>query len=94
MVYSLYSALELDNVPFIVGELGNLPYEKHPDVKKNYKEINNQIKEFIKTDSRFIMVSSDGLTANIGDTIHLDAASQRIFGRRYFQAYLEWRDKL
>lgn len=32
-------------------------------------------------------VSSDGLTGNVGDEIHIDAASQRILGTRYFVAW-------
>ena len=33
-----------------------------------------------------INVSADGLAGNAGDRIHFDAASQRILGRRYFEA--------
>ena len=35
---------------------------------------------------RTVDVSADGLTGNPGDKIHFDAASQRILGRRYFEA--------
>ena len=43
--------------------------------------------ELIRTVPHVAYVSSDGLRDK-GDTLHFDAASQRLFGERYARAYL------
>jgi hypothetical protein len=61
-------------LPFVAGEL--------PEFNKAAPAFNEMLKEEAKKIKFFAVVSGDGLTAN-PDGIHIDAASQRVFGERY-----------
>jgi hypothetical protein len=80
---------ELDepNIPIIMGGIGEYLdsgflgsyFPEHP-------EVTQVIMEFAKENKSCYFVTASGLTPN-PDGIHINAASQRIFGLRYFEAY-------
>lgn len=80
---------ELDepNIPIIMGGIGEYLgsgflgsyFPEHP-------EVTQVIMEFAKENKNCYFVTAKGLTPN-PDGIHINAASQRIFGLRYFEAY-------
>jgi len=76
--------LNAPELPFIIGELGQFPGKPwEADVKR----IDSVHRAIAATVPNVAYVSSDGLRDK-GDTLHFDAASQRVFGERYARAYL------
>lgn len=73
------------DLPFIAGELSRFE-GKPPDEAR--RTVEAAIASLPKQVPHTAVVSSADLKAN-KDQIHFDAASQREFGRRYAQAYLE-----
>lgn len=51
-----------------------------------YPIVNKALPDFAKANSNCYFVTASGLTSN-PDFIHIDAASQRKFGIRYFEAF-------
>lgn len=83
---SLRKALNVD-VPIIVGELGAYLADCPLDPElKNYTHVNEALKEMVKNNEGFALVSAEGLTSN-EDLLHFDAASLRTFGLRYYETY-------
>ncbi|MRG44113.1 sialate O-acetylesterase [Chitinophaga sp. SYP-B3965] len=74
LVNKFRKEFNLPNLPFIAGEL--------PEFNKRASAINLQLQEAKKRLSHFEIISGKGLTPN-ADGLHIDAASQRIFGKRY-----------
>ncbi|MEW4372399.1 sialate O-acetylesterase [Paenibacillus kandeliae] len=87
IMQTLRDELKLDNVPWIIGGLGDFlgktGFGQHAT---EYQQINEQLQRFAQEQQHCYFVTAEGLTAN-PDGIHIDAASQRIFGYRYFQAF-------
>ena len=84
--------LGLDNVPFIVGGLGDF-LVKNPDPDrcehfKYYYKINESLQNIANNDNRIGFASAKGLSAN-PDYLHFSAKDLREFGERYYQAFLE-----
>lgn len=78
--------LGLPDVPFIVGELGSY-LVNHQEAKfQYYAEFNKAIKEVSEKMHNVGYVSAEGLT-DLGDHLHLNSASLREFGLRYFAEY-------
>jgi len=76
--------LNAPELPFIIGELGQFPGKPwDADVRR----IDSVHRAIAATVPNVAYVSSDGLRDK-GDTLHFDAASQRVFGERYARAYL------
>ncbi len=71
------------NIPIVVGQLSQFPGEKWSESKAKVDAAQQAV---VKTMPPSAFAKSDGFTAN-PDKIHFDAASQREFGKRYFEAY-------
>ena len=80
--------LDAENVPFIIGQLGQFPAKPWNTSRKRVNEAQISIAEEMPLVG---FVSSDGLTSK-SDNIHFDTPSQREFGRRYAAKYLEMLD--
>jgi hypothetical protein len=78
------SDLGSPELPFIIGELGQFPARPWSD---DVRRIDSVHRAIAATVPHLAYVSSDGLRDK-GDTLHFDAASQRLFGARYARAYL------
>lgn len=87
MITRLRKDLGNDNIPVIVGELGRFA-ATYQDGKLKYMDIVN---EALRTMTSVIencgFASSEDLTDR-GDSIHFNSESYRIFGKRYFEEYL------
>lgn len=83
LISRIRTDLQAENVPFIVGTLGDFYVRKHPDAAK----INTILATLPQTVPNTIAVSASGLTDK-GDTTHFDTPSARTLGRRYAEAYL------
>lgn len=83
MMAALRKDLNLENVPIILGGLGdyltNRPLE-------NYVHINSALESIAKENELFGFASAKGLTSN-PDNLHFDAASLYEFGIRYFNVF-------
>lgn len=83
---ALREKLGLEDVPFLVGGLGDyLPLCTFLDVK-NYFFINEMLEKIAREDENIGFVSAEGLTAN-PDQLHFNAQSLRAFGLRYFEVF-------
>lgn len=70
------------NLPIVVGELGN-----YSTTKKNWEKLNSKIRSYANTDLNVKIVSASGLTDK-GDKLHFDSKSLRILGKRYAEKML------
>ncbi|MBK1812806.1 sialate O-acetylesterase [Clostridium sp. YIM B02505] len=80
---------ELDepNIPIIMGGIGEyLDSGFLGSYFPEHSEVTQVIMEFAKANKNCYFVTASGLTPN-PDGIHINAASQRVFGLRYFEAY-------
>lgn len=82
----------LENVPFILGGLGDFVEncEMFPELK-NYRHVNAQLMEVAENDPLVGFATAQGLTSN-PDSLHFNAKSLHEFGLRYFEEYLKLRD--
>lgn len=88
---ALSRALDLEKVPFIVGGLGEFLNEL--EVERAYRDdVNRQIMRFAESHPMVAFASSDGLKGK-PDNLHFTAESQRVFGLRYYDAFLTVEDK-
>ena len=76
----------LENVPVIVGELGEYLKDNAENEYKNYVYINEVLNKICDERKDFACVSSKGLVSK-PDLLHFNAKSARIFGERYFKEY-------
>lgn len=74
LVLTLRKEFHTPSVPFIAGEI--------PDFRNNSKDINQAIHNAKKLIPQYDVVSAKGFTP-LPDNVHLDARSQREFGKRY-----------
>lgn len=81
--------LSCEDLPLIVGEIPEKMCER-PELNVGDAPIrfNAMLREVIKELPRCAVASQEGLTMK-PDGVHFDAASYRIFGKRYFEKYLE-----
>lgn len=83
----LRKTLGLENTPLLMGELPPFLGKSGFGLSAvESKEINEIIKQTAQELDQSYFVSAQALTAN-PDGIHIDAASQRRFGLRYYQAF-------
>ena len=84
---ALRKELDLEGVPFILGELGSfLKDYAASEYTKNYPKINEQLHK-IADENEFVgVVSAEGLTAN-ADNLHFNSKSLYKFGLRYFAEF-------
>ena len=81
----LMDALHLEDVPFLVGGLGD--FLSFLDVEKHYyQSVNRQLETFSHSVHPAGFVSAEGLEGK-PDHLHFTAASQRIFGLRYYEVF-------
>ncbi|MGE7779743.1 sialate O-acetylesterase [Peribacillus sp. NPDC097264] len=87
IIDTLRKELELEDVPLIIGGLGDflgkIGFGKYATESQ---QVNEQLLRFAHTQQNCYFVTAEGLTAN-PDGIHLDAVSQRKFGYRYYEAF-------
>jgi len=87
IVKAFRSELNLPNLPIIMGGLGNYLTEGiYGMYFSAYETVNKSLQDFAHSNHDCYFVTASGLTSN-PDYIHIDAASQRIFGIRYFEAF-------
>lgn len=87
MINYLRKELDCENIPFIMGELGDyLNKNGYGLSAKEYPKINEIIYEVANELNDCYFVSAKNLSAN-ADGIHFDAYSQRIFGIRYYHVF-------
>jgi hypothetical protein len=83
MIQALRKELNLNDVPFIVGGLGDY-LQFYP--LKNYVHINNALKNIADNNESVGFVSAEGLTSN-PDNLHFNSESLYDFGIRYFEVF-------
>ncbi|MEC0174121.1 sialate O-acetylesterase [Paenibacillus favisporus] len=87
IIETLRNELNLDEVPLIIGGLGDFLGETgFGQHATEYRQVNEQLQHFANKQENCYFVTAADLTAN-SDGIHLDAVSQRKFGYRYFEAF-------
>ncbi len=87
MMSELRKQLDLYDVPFILGGLGDFLEVCSLDPKlKNYIHVNNALKNIAANNKMTGFVSAEGLTAN-PDNLHFNAASLYTFGLRYLEKF-------
>lgn len=86
-------ALDLHDVPFLLGGLGDFLPENDP-VYRTYPQINAALEHIAATTPRTGFVSAKGLTSK-PDHLHFNTASLHQFGLRYYEQFrtLEDREK-
>lgn len=82
---ALRKDLGLDDVPFILGELGSF-LKDYSEYTQNYVKMNEQLREIASANKLTGIASADGLTAN-ADNLHFNAKSLYEFGLRYFAEF-------
>lgn len=93
VMHALREKLQLFDVPFLLGGLGEYLVNCERDPKyKNYFHINNAVKAFAESEKMTGFVSAQGLTPN-PDNLHFSAAALREFGERYYAEFLKLEDK-
>ena len=91
--HALCRDLDLYDTPFIIGELGAfLANNTHSEEYKNYTIINQAIHEIAAEEKRIGLAKGAHLPSN-PDNLHFSAASQREYGRLYYQAFEALEDK-
>ena len=79
--------LDLHDVPFILGGLGDFLKDRTTDpVLANYPYVNEQLKLVAQKNPLVGYVSAEGLTSN-PDNLHFSAESLYHFGIRYFEEF-------
>ncbi|MDH6368843.1 hypothetical protein M2444_000621 [Paenibacillus sp. PastF-3] len=85
---ALRKELDAPNIPFIMGGLGDFlgkdGFGKHCT---EYELMNQELQKYAFEQDDCYFVTASGLTSN-PDGIHIDAISQRKFGLRYFEAFI------
>lgn len=86
--------LQLADVPFLVGGLGDFLAEREPE-NRYFASVNRQLMAFAERVPMAGFVSAEGLEGK-ADHLHFTAEAQRSFGNRYFQVFrgLENKDKV
>lgn len=83
---SLREQLDLQEVPFLVGGLGDYLTEYSDSTRVNYPIVNRALMKIAEDNSAVGFVSAKGLTSN-PDNLHFNAKSLYEFGLRYFEVY-------
>ena len=88
MITQLRTDLGNEELPVVVGELGRFASAYQNGKLKYMKIVNEALMSMPSVIKNCRFVSSEGLTDR-GDSIHFNSASYRVFGKRYFDAYLD-----
>ena len=85
--------LNLYDVPFIVGGLGDFVYNFYPPERHDYiKMVNNTLQNLPNKYKMIGFASAEGLTSN-PDNLHFSAPALREFGLRYYEVFKTLEDK-
>lgn len=91
IITALRQALDIPEIPLLVGGLGDyLADGIYAKAFSSYTTVNGQLWQFAQTQPHCYFVTAAQLTAN-PDNIHFNAASLRLFGIRYAEAFLHQR---
>lgn len=93
MITALRKELGNEELPFIIGELSHNYLDERWRFSNRPEKINKIFYELEKELPNIKVVSSEGLNMK-KDGIHFDSASLRIFGKRYFEKYMEIEENL
>ena len=85
--------LGLMDVPVLMGGLGDYLADRTEDpyLGRNYRSVNNALKEMADKHKMYGFVSAQGLTSN-PDNLHFNARSLREFGLRYYVEFKKLED--
>jgi Carbohydrate esterase, sialic acid-specific acetylesterase len=87
IIDALRRELHAPEIPLVIGGLGDyLTKGMYGAYFTAYPLVNSALQKFAEITPHCYFVTASGLTAN-PDEIHFNAASQRIFGIRYFKAF-------
>ncbi len=89
---SIRKDLNLYDVPFILGGLGDYLADYNDGALKNYVHINEALENIAKENPMTGFVSAKGLTSN-PDYLHFNAKSLMEFGVRYYEEFKKLEDK-
>ena len=91
MMAEMRRLLDLHDIPFIVGGLGEFLPLRAKEYEQESANLTAVLKEMAEGNPLMGFASAKGLTAN-PDNLHFNAASLHEFGLRYFEAYEQSRD--
>ncbi len=92
IMYSFINDLELYDVPFLLGGLGDFLKDcTLSDNLKNYNHVNEALKSIAEKNIMSGFVSAEGLEAN-PDNLHFCAKALREFGLRYYEEFKKLED--
>ncbi len=89
---SLRKDLNLYDVPFLLGGLGDYLAEYNGGALKDYVHINEALEKIAKENPMTGFVSAKGLTSN-PDNLHFNTKSLLEFGARYYEEFKKLEDK-
>ncbi len=92
MIASIRRDLSLEDVPFLLGELGGFLAEHEAEFLHNYPAINEAIRAMADESRRIGVVSAKGLASN-ADKLHFSTEALHGFGLRYFELFEQLRDE-
>lgn len=95
MARSLRRDLQLEDVPFIVGGLGDfMPrfINRNGEPYPYWEEINRQLRELAQREPLTGFASAEGLKDR-GDSLHFGTPALVEFGERYYEAFLPLEDR-
>lgn len=87
MIKQLRKDLGNEEIPVIVGELGRFASTFQNGKLKYMQTVNEALRTMPSVIKNCAFASAEGLTDR-GDNIHFNSVSYRIFGRRYFDQFL------
>jgi hypothetical protein len=88
MLFNFRKESGLEDAPLILGELGSFLGEYTGEDLRHYSLVNKALAEIAALSPGTGLATAEGLS-DLGDKLHFDAPSCRVFGGRYFQTYLE-----
>lgn len=91
VICSIRKELGLDDVPFLLGELGEYLAEHEAEFLHNFPAINQVIRACEDRVNRIGVVSAKGLSSN-DDKLHFSSKALHEFGLRYFEKFEQLRD--
>ena len=89
---SLRRDLNLQNIPFILGGLGDFLPECSPSYK-NYHYVNKTLRKIASENDMTGFAGAEGLGAN-PDNLHFNAAALREFGIRYYKEFSKFYSRI
>ncbi len=88
MYTALKEELGVTEIPFLIGGLGDFVSGYQNGSMKYFREVNRILAALPDEIGCSRFVSAEGLTSR-ADSVHFDSKSCRVFGVRYFDAYLD-----